>query len=56
MATSSTRRHHKRYTNNQPISLHEFLYPLIQAYDSVVIKADVELGGADQLVQSVGGL
>jgi tyrosyl-tRNA synthetase len=39
----------KRYASNAPISLVEFLYPLIQAYDSVVLKADVELGGTDQL-------
>ncbi len=39
----------KRYAANQPISLVEFLYPLIQAYDSVAIRADVELGGTDQL-------
>ena len=39
----------KRYAGNQPISLVEFLYPLIQAYDSVMVKADVELGGTDQL-------
>lgn len=38
----------KRYSSQQPISLHEFLYPLIQGYDSVVLKADVELGGNDQ--------
>lgn len=38
----------KRYTNNQPIALHEFFYPLMQAYDSVAIKADLELGGTDQ--------
>jgi tyrosyl-tRNA synthetase len=38
----------KRYTSNQPIAIHEFLYPLIQGYDSVAIKADVELGGTDQ--------
>ena len=38
----------KRYRNNQPISIHEFLYPLIQAYDSVMLKADIELGGTDQ--------
>jgi tyrosyl-tRNA synthetase len=38
----------KRYANGQPISLHEFLYPLAQAYDSVMVKADVELGGTDQ--------
>ncbi|RFA31474.1 tyrosine--tRNA ligase [Alkalilimnicola ehrlichii] len=39
---------HKRYTNNQSIAIHEFLYPLIQGYDSVVLKSDVELGGTDQ--------
>lgn len=39
---------HKRYTSNQSIAIHEFLYPLIQGYDSVVLKADVELGGTDQ--------
>jgi len=39
----------KRYAAGQPISLHEFLYPLAQAYDSVALKADVELGGTDQL-------
>ncbi|HMP76416.1 MAG TPA: tyrosine--tRNA ligase [Kiritimatiellia bacterium] len=39
----------KRYAENAPISLVEFLYPLIQAYDSVMVKADVELGGTDQL-------
>lgn len=39
---------HKRYTGNQPIAIHEFLYPLLQGYDSVVMKADVELGGTDQ--------
>ncbi len=39
----------KRYSANQPISLVEFLYPLVQAYDSVMIKADVEIGGTDQL-------
>ena len=38
----------KRYTSNQPIAIHEFLYPLIQGYDSVAMKADVELGGTDQ--------
>ena len=38
----------KRYKSNQPISIHEFLYPLIQGYDSVVLDADVELGGTDQ--------
>ncbi len=39
----------KRYAENAPISLVEFLYPLVQAYDSVMVKADVELGGTDQL-------
>lgn len=39
---------HKRYTEQRPISIHEFMYPLIQGYDSVVLKADVELGGTDQ--------
>lgn len=39
---------HKRYTSNQPIAIHEFLYPLIQGYDSVELNADVELGGTDQ--------
>ncbi len=39
----------KRYSENAPISLVEFLYPLVQAYDSVMVKADVELGGTDQL-------
>jgi tyrosyl-tRNA synthetase len=38
----------QRYQNQQPISIHEFLYPLMQGYDSVVLKADVELGGTDQ--------
>ncbi len=38
----------KRYGNNQPIAIHEFLYPLVQGYDSVAMKADVELGGTDQ--------
>ena len=38
----------KRYKSNQPISIHEFLYPLIQGYDSVELDADVELGGTDQ--------
>ncbi len=38
----------KRYSANQPIAIHEFLYPLVQAYDSVALKADVELGGTDQ--------
>ncbi len=38
----------KRYAGGQPISIHEFLYPLVQGYDSVALKADVELGGTDQ--------
>ena len=38
----------RRYRNNEPIGIHEFLYPLAQAYDSVFLKADVELGGTDQ--------
>ncbi|HHF7365565.1 TPA: tyrosine--tRNA ligase [Legionella bozemanae] len=38
----------KRYTTGQPIAIHEFLYPLLQGYDSVALKADVELGGSDQ--------
>lgn len=38
----------KRYVNGQPIAIHEFLYPLIQGYDSVAMRADVELGGTDQ--------
>ncbi|MBI3399472.1 MAG: tyrosine--tRNA ligase [Deltaproteobacteria bacterium] len=38
----------KRYTGNRPIAIHEFLYPLIQGYDSVILNADVELGGTDQ--------
>ena len=45
----------KRYNNNQPISLHEFLYPTMQAYDSVCIDADVELGGTDQLFNLLAG-
>jgi tyrosyl-tRNA synthetase len=44
------RRHFRqRYDSGQPILIHEFLYPLAQAYDSVALKADVELGGTDQL-------
>lgn len=38
----------KRYKSNQPIAIHEFLYPLLQGYDSVAMEADVELGGTDQ--------
>jgi tyrosyl-tRNA synthetase len=39
---------HKRYSEHQPIAIHEFLYPLIQGYDSVALRADIELGGTDQ--------
>ncbi len=39
---------HKRYTAEQPIAVHEFLYPLLQGYDSVHMKSDIELGGSDQ--------
>lgn len=39
---------HKRYQSQRPIAIHEFLYPLLQGYDSVALKADVELGGTDQ--------
>lgn len=46
---------HNRYASGQPISLHEFLYPLMQAYDSVVIGSDVELGGTDQLFNLLAG-
>jgi tyrosyl-tRNA synthetase len=38
----------KRYRSNQPIAIHEFLYPLVQGYDSVALRADLELGGTDQ--------
>jgi tyrosyl-tRNA synthetase len=38
----------KRFKSNQPIAMHEFLYPLVQGYDSVALQADVELGGTDQ--------
>ncbi len=38
----------KRYKSNQPIAIHEFLYPLVQGYDSVELKSDIELGGTDQ--------
>ncbi len=38
----------KRYKDNQPIAIHEFLYPLVQGYDSVALKSDIELGGTDQ--------
>jgi tyrosyl-tRNA synthetase len=45
----------KRYEAQQPISLHEFIYPLAQAYDSVALKADVEMGGTDQLFNLLVG-
>lgn len=45
----------KRYTSHTPIALHEFLYPVMQAYDSVMIKADVEMGGTDQLFNLLAG-
>ena len=45
----------KRFDNQQPISIHEFLYPLIQGYDSVALQADVELGGTDQLFNLLMG-
>jgi tyrosyl-tRNA synthetase len=45
----------KRYQNEQPIGLHEFLYPVMQAYDSVVLKADVEIGGTDQKFNLLAG-
>ena len=44
-----------RYKNNQPISIHEFLYPLVQGYDSVAIKADAEFGGTDQTFNLLTG-
>jgi tyrosyl-tRNA synthetase len=45
----------QRYRDGRPIAIHEFLYPLIQGYDSVVLKADVELGGTDQLFNLLVG-
>ena len=45
----------KRYESNQPISVHEFFYPLMQAYDSVAISADIELGGTDQMFNVLMG-
>ncbi|MXZ61988.1 MAG: tyrosine--tRNA ligase [Acidobacteria bacterium] len=46
---------HRRFRGEQPISIHEFLYPLAQAYDSVAMKADFELGGTDQLFNLLVG-
>jgi tyrosyl-tRNA synthetase len=45
----------KRYESQQPISLHEFLYPVAQAYDSVAVRSDVEIGGTDQLFNLLAG-
>jgi tyrosyl-tRNA synthetase len=45
----------KRYQGNLPISVHEFLYPLVQGYDSVALRADVELGGTDQIFNLLVG-
>ena len=45
----------KRYKNAQPIAIHEFLYPLLQGYDSVAMRADVELGGTDQKFNLLAG-
>jgi len=45
----------KRYADNRPIHVHEFLYPLLQAYDSVVLQCDVEMGGTDQLFNLLVG-
>ena len=46
---------HNRYENQQSIALHEFIYPVLQAYDSVVIKADLEMGGNDQIFNLLAG-
>ncbi len=46
---------HKRYTGGQSIALHEFIYPVLQAYDSVVIGADLEMGGNDQIFNLLAG-
>jgi tyrosyl-tRNA synthetase len=46
---------HKRYEAEQPIGLHEFLYPMMQGYDSVKLECDVELGGTDQKFNLLGG-
>src|SRR5574344_3006749 len=45
----------KRYADGRPISIHEFFYPLMQAYDSVAIDADIELGGTDQRFNTLLG-
>ncbi len=46
---------HNRYTNGQSIGLHEFIYPVLQAYDSVVIESDLEMGGNDQIFNLLAG-
>ena len=46
---------HKRFTEKRPIGMHELFYPLMQAYDSVMVKADVEMGGNDQLFNLLAG-
>jgi tyrosyl-tRNA synthetase len=46
---------HKRFTENKPIGMHELFYPIMQAYDSVMVKADVELGGNDQTFNLLAG-
>ena len=46
---------HKRYEAQQSISLHEFIYPVLQAYDSVVVEADLEMGGNDQIFNLLAG-
>lgn len=46
---------HNRYANGQSIALHEFIYPVLQAYDSVVVKADLEMGGNDQIFNLLAG-
>jgi tyrosyl-tRNA synthetase len=45
----------KRFSSNRPISIHEFFYPLLQGYDSVVMEADIEIGGTDQLFNLLMG-
>ena len=45
----------KRFTENTPIAMHELMYPILQAFDSVQIKADIEMGGTDQLFNCVMG-
>ena len=45
----------KRYRENSPIAIHEFMYPLLQAYDSVMLHTDVEMGGTDQIFNLAHG-